>query len=247
MILMYHNIAGEPLFYSSTAEEFADQMRTLGDLGVEVVPVDRYLDALEAGVRPSCTAVLTFDDAYASFAARALPVLERYGYPATVFAPTAHLGGFNHWDEQADPERFRILTAEALQTLAAHPLVTVGSHGVTHSSLGAVGAAALEHEICGSRRHLEDLLETEVTLFAFPYGQRTDVPAASRGILKRCGYRAAFTTEWTRAPHPADLYALGRMEITTGDDAARFARKLFGKPDTWRLRQHARNLKSLFT
>lgn len=244
---MYHNVASQPLFYSSTVEEFVEQMGLLDARDVEVVSLGRYLDRLEERRRPSNVAALTFDDAYVSFAEQALPVLEQFGYPATVFVPTAHVGGANCWDREADPEQFRILGVEALRTLAHHPLVTIGSHGTTHRSLGAVDDDALEREICESKQTLERLLGVDVDLFAFPYGQRGDVPPASGAILTRCGYRAAFTTEWTRTPRPANPYRLGRVEVTAGDDAGRFARKLFGRPDLWRLRQAARNLKRLLT
>lgn len=246
MVLMYHNVATEPLFYSSSTEELVEQMEVLHARRMQVVPVDLYLDGLEGRAQVARPVALTFDDAYASFAERALPVLERFGYPATVFVPTGHTGGFNCWDPAADPEHFRIMDAETLRELARHPLVTIGSHGVSHRSLGGVDGEQLEREICDSKRTLDHELGIEARLFAFPYGQRHDVPPGSRAVLARCGYRAAFTTEWTRHPDPANVYALGRLEITAGDHAARFTRKLFGKLDTWSLRQTARTFKHHF-
>jgi len=64
----------------------------------EVLPVDEALEVMynEGLVRP--TAAITFDDGYANNLSVALPILERYQLPATVYLTTGLVGsGRYHW------------------------------------------------------------------------------------------------------------------------------------------------------
>ena len=47
---------------------------------------------------PGKPIVITFDDAYLDFYDNAWPLLQHYGFPATVFVPTGHVGGDAAWD-----------------------------------------------------------------------------------------------------------------------------------------------------
>jgi peptidoglycan/xylan/chitin deacetylase (PgdA/CDA1 family) len=62
-------------------------------------PAIRLADCAGDG-SPLCTVVVTIDDGYAETLARALPLLERYEIPATVFVATGHLGSAREffWD-----------------------------------------------------------------------------------------------------------------------------------------------------
>ena len=45
------------------------------------------------GTLPDRAVVLTFDDGYADFHSRAMPLLDRYGFTATVFVTTGWVRG----------------------------------------------------------------------------------------------------------------------------------------------------------
>ena len=69
------------------AETLAAALRFLRDKGVEFVSLDRMLDRLESpSVRPF--AAFTFDDGFADSLTHALPVMERFGAPMTVYVAT---------------------------------------------------------------------------------------------------------------------------------------------------------------
>lgn len=56
-----------------------------------VLPLDEAFRRLQQGMLPDRSIVLTFDDAMYDFHARALPLLEEFGFPATVYVPTYHV------------------------------------------------------------------------------------------------------------------------------------------------------------
>jgi peptidoglycan/xylan/chitin deacetylase (PgdA/CDA1 family) len=103
IILMYHRVARvarDPWQLAVWPERFAEQIEALVHLR-RVVPL-RWLAAELAGGRvPRKAAVLTFDDGYADVLAKARPILERYGCPATVFLVTGVIGNSCAfwWDE----------------------------------------------------------------------------------------------------------------------------------------------------
>ena len=94
--------------------------------------LDQWLAALAADggrIRDRVVA-LTFDDAYRDFVTAAWPLLRRYGFTATMFVPTDHVGGRADWDrhlgEPADLMSWRELSALADQGLA------IGAHSGSH-------------------------------------------------------------------------------------------------------------------
>ncbi|RLD38762.1 MAG: hypothetical protein DRI83_02130 [Bacteroidetes bacterium] len=56
---------------------------------------------------PSRTVVLTIDDSYHSFYENGLPLLEEFGYQATIYLNTTHVGhkAYMNWDEVRDAQR----------------------------------------------------------------------------------------------------------------------------------------------
>jgi colanic acid/amylovoran biosynthesis glycosyltransferase len=95
-VLMYHRIGdpaeAPPGMVSATPGTFERQMRWLAATGRAVSLADVL--ATRAGrsrLRPRAVLV-TFDDAYADFAAHGWPVLRSYGIPVTLFVPTAFPG-----------------------------------------------------------------------------------------------------------------------------------------------------------
>lgn len=96
LILCYHGVslADEhewcPGLYvhSSLLEQ---RLEVLRRLDCSVLPLGEALARLYRGELPPRAVVLTFDDGYFDFQARALPVLRRFGYPATVYVTTGRV------------------------------------------------------------------------------------------------------------------------------------------------------------
>jgi peptidoglycan/xylan/chitin deacetylase (PgdA/CDA1 family) len=100
IVLMYHRVAepgDDPWGLCVSPCRFAEQMEVLAR-GARTVPLAALPEAVAAG---RAAVAVTFDDGYADNLSAALPVLERYGIPATVFLATGWVGRPREfwWDE----------------------------------------------------------------------------------------------------------------------------------------------------
>lgn len=93
-ILIYHRVmpAAEPLAIDCVSvAAFEAQMARVA-AHFRVVPLEQAWAEAQAGRIPPGTLCVTFDDGYADNCLHALPVLRRYGLPATVFLTTGPIG-----------------------------------------------------------------------------------------------------------------------------------------------------------
>lgn len=248
-ILMYHQV-GRPLPGDGPGREavpperFAEQMDTLLAAGYEAIPLGDLVRMLESPDRRSggrC-AVITFDDGLRGQLENAVPILERHGVRATFFLiagavgsprPLPHLAPDAPAAGGGPPPREWL----PLDWSEARSLVErgheIGSHSLTHRSLGALGSASIEVEIRGSREVLEHRLGVPVGLFAYPFGSQAcgDCDPRARGPLRRAGYRAACTTAVGRIGPRADPLALRRIPVEPDDGPFRVRCKLAGAYD----------------
>jgi peptidoglycan/xylan/chitin deacetylase (PgdA/CDA1 family) len=72
--------------------QFEQLMRFIA-LNFTVLPLRESVDRLVRGILPHRTCSITFDDGYADNFTLALPILEKYRLPATVFVATGYLDG----------------------------------------------------------------------------------------------------------------------------------------------------------
>jgi peptidoglycan/xylan/chitin deacetylase (PgdA/CDA1 family) len=94
------------------------------------------------------------------------------------------------------------LTIAELQQLAAHPLVTVGAHSMSHPILSRAPIEVQREEIRGSRVALEGWIDRPVTAFAYPNGRPgLDFTVETEGVVAASGMRVAFSTGQQMA-HP---------------------------------------------
>lgn len=92
-ILSYHGISAgkehdyDPGMFMRTGT-FERRMQILKDCRASVLGLDEALRLLSQSRLPPLSVVITFDDGWADFYTDALPVLRRYGFPATVYLTT---------------------------------------------------------------------------------------------------------------------------------------------------------------
>ena len=99
LILCYHGISlddehrWDSQFYMSP-EDFEQRLQVLARGGYTVLPLGTAVQQLYAGTLSPRSVCLTFDDGLFDFQERAMPLLERYGFPATVYL-TTYYSDFN--------------------------------------------------------------------------------------------------------------------------------------------------------
>jgi peptidoglycan/xylan/chitin deacetylase (PgdA/CDA1 family) len=90
VILLYHSISESGDRFSTPPAVFRRQLETLADSGLRCV-------RLEDAMTERGSVALTFDDGYEDFLEQALPLLLRYGFPATLFVVSGQCGGPRRW------------------------------------------------------------------------------------------------------------------------------------------------------
>lgn len=111
--------------------------------------------------------VCTFDDGYAGLINNALPIMNFYGFTATVFVCSDYIGKNNDWNYKDKTTR-RHLDISELKTLQNNGW-EIGSHGVTHQSLLRLNDDDLEYQLSESKRRLQSIFGP-ISSYAYPYG-----------------------------------------------------------------------------
>jgi len=178
---------------------------------------------------------LTFDDGFRDFHTAAFPVLQRHGFSATMYLPTAFIG-----DSRKEFNSREYLTwGEVAELHAAR--IEFGSHTVNHPTLAELSWPDIETELRESKTAIEHRLGYAITSFAYPYAY----PQENRGFTGRLtetlrgqGYRNCVTTVVGRARPGDNPFCLSRLPVNSADDARFLSAKLEGAYD-WLARPQA--------
>lgn len=228
-ILMYHSV--DDRFdrrysrWSVTPRRFARHMQTLRDGGWQVLTVSALADRLDSGRSlPERCVALTFDDGLADFARGALPVLQRFGFDATLYVVAGQVGKTGAWLDALGEGDRPMLSAADLRVLAATG-IEIGGHSMTHPELDLLSKADAAGEIGRSRKVLEDMIDAPVRSFAYPHGYAT---AATRRLVREAGYDTAVRVRHAISSDDEDRFGLSRLIITEDYDEAGLAALLDG-------------------
>jgi peptidoglycan/xylan/chitin deacetylase (PgdA/CDA1 family) len=84
------------------------------------------------------------------------------------------------------------LTKAQLKELSQHPLITIGSHGLSHTCMSCMSEDAVRAEMVKSKLWLENVTRAPCDILVLPYGD-----PANRGVtcVKLAGYRRVVTTK----------------------------------------------------
>lgn len=217
VVLCYHGVTDGP-----PPHRLAVDLKAL-ERHVRSVLWRRYSPGSAADVLDGRRRLLhvTFDDAFRSVEL-ALPVLETFGVPVTVFACTMLADGGRPLnvpelveEVRDDPIAYSTMNWDALRALVERG-VEVGSHTVAHARLTHLADDELERELNDSRAQLEDELRRPCRFLAYPYGELDD---RVRSAAQRAGYDAAFALQVRRSK--IDPYALPRIDLYRDDNLAR--------------------------
>ena len=209
LVLTYHAIEDGPgpLFVSPGL--FETHLDAIQESGASVLTVGQLAAALRQARLPERAVAISFDDAFASVAGVAAPLLLERGLTATVFCVAGYLGRTNNWPSQPTAVARRPLaTADELGEVHRAGF-ELGAHGFDHAPLRGGDAELLDREVVDARTALEEAVETPVTTFAYPYGAG---PSRQAAALVRGTYSAACTARQALVRPGTDIFALPRVD-----------------------------------
>ena len=193
---------------------------------------------------------LTFDDGYANFHSRVLPLLRRHRIPATVFVITSLIGSegpppFDAWSvkygQTLDPEAWRPMNWAEIRECAASGLVTIGGHSHRHLKATSLSPHELAQEAHLSRQILTAELG-DVRCYAYPYGSSRlgYVPDSYVEAVADAGYDLAVTYDLGMVAAETDPLRLPRVEAHGVDNEAIIRAKALGSLAPYRLTDRLR-------
>jgi peptidoglycan/xylan/chitin deacetylase (PgdA/CDA1 family)/protein-L-isoaspartate O-methyltransferase len=215
-ILMYHRIATDGpaalARYRTSPGDFEAQLRYLRDHGFTSASLDEWRAMREVKQPlPGKRVLLTFDDGCTDFIETAWPLLERYGFRATMFLPTDAIGDACRWDAHlGDPAR--VMSWNDLRALQKAG-VEFGSHTATHPLLTGLSPDEMAREALRSRATIAEELGLSVTSIAYPFGAVDRVVESTFGAA---GYLYGVTCEHRCCEVSDRLLALPRIEVSAG-------------------------------
>lgn len=223
-VLCYHDL-GEQAdgLYETSVEDFRSQLGILRDKGFRAITTRELADYLSnAKDIPERSVVITFDDGYKSVLTVAKPILDEFGFRASIFLITDSVGAKRNlsWDD--------------VKQLAAAGW-DVGSHTVTHSNLTKRGRAesAQQHqerivrEISASYARIEEKVGVPPVALAYPFG---NYDAACMQACRDAGYRVALSIDPGAIDQQSDCWRLPRKMVVNGTSARSFERVLATEP-----------------
>ena len=219
-VLSYYRLSkNKPSKTAITRDDFKAQMKYLKDNGYHVITLDQLLGFLDYREQiPEKSVVITFDDGWISIYDIAVPILKEYGFPATIFIYTDFVGGG------------KAMSWKHIKELSEAGF-DIQCQTKTHRNLTALKKKesfreyfnSLEMEISYPKKLIKKKLNKDCNCLAYPYGKTNNLVIA---MLKKHGFRAAFTVDDQPNPFFIDKYKINRSVIYGKYDIEKFKNKL---------------------
>jgi peptidoglycan/xylan/chitin deacetylase (PgdA/CDA1 family) len=233
-IFLYHQIdqlppEKNPIGMATAPHHFEAQMRYLHENGYRSIALKELLDAYHTKrtFAPK-TFVITFDDGYLDNYATAFPIMQQYGFTATIFLVADLVGKHTDWEGQREP--YTLMSWQHVDEMRRHGF-DFGSHTRTHINLKKADVAIAKNEIVTSRQIIQDKTGASVYALAYPYEafypQHCQM-VQEAGYLGACGSPA-------EAESP---YNLWREECFGYETMAQFQRKVAPWHNIWMWTRH---------
>lgn len=170
VILQYHHVSEEtPASTSIAPKQFDKHMQFLQDNNFKVIALSTLVDAIkEKKSLPDKTVVITFDDAYIDILTQGKPILDKHGFPFTIFINPGMVG----------QNTSHFLSWQQLKAMADDGVI-IANHGMHHDSLArtplGMTTQAWLAKNSESLLRAEKIIEAETgqswRYFAYPYGE----------------------------------------------------------------------------
>lgn len=153
-VLMFHHVTSTPEIKCSGCMLDTDKF-------YNIVNLLSNFESLEIALKSphKRKIVITFDDGLADLYTIAYPYLVSRNIPFTAFIITDFL------------DKPGYISTEQLIEMSKNPLVTIGSHGLSHEIFTKMDNTTKINELKDSKKKLEDVINKKVNVFAYSHGQ----------------------------------------------------------------------------
>lgn len=212
-VLLYHSINDRADLVAGGAAlpvaRFEEHMKFLAKSGRALTRTEACMDDRAKGI------VVTFDDGDADTFETALPILEKFQVPATVFVSSSLLDTV--WVDNG--LKRKMMSKSQLRSLAASPLIEIGSHAHLHQSMVERSRSDLLADLTLSRQILEDIVDRRIRFLAYPHGLHDK---AVMDAAQQAGFDAGFGC----TDVCGGKFGLPRIGISSKDSLSRLKVKL---------------------
>lgn len=191
--LMYHRITKKDDLKSGCDMSF--------DLFCEsIAKIGNFIDIKDAlDFKCKNRNAITFDDGTDDIYHIVYPFLTERNIPFTVFVVVDWL----------DTKGY--LTTQQLIEISKNSLVTIGSHGITHTDIKSLSYESQKNELVQSKLRIESIIGKKVEHFAYPHGQRDSTTHEILNSEKI--YRYCFDASGGSATKFNDRFYMPRLRI----------------------------------
>ena len=221
-VLSYHNFAPDKSTNRMmvTQAAFEKQMNFLKEKGYRVITLDQLLDFLDFKSQiPKKAVVITIDDGWRSAYDIALPILKKYGYPATLFVYTDLIVGSN-----------KTLSWQLVKEMADNG-IDIQGHTKTHRNLRLMNKNesfkeyfdTIEKELSESRKIIKAKVGKDIKYLSYPDGEANHLLIE---LVKKEGFVGAFTVKRGGNPFFSHNYRVNRSMIYGDFDLKQFEKNL---------------------
>lgn len=192
-ILMMHSIGGKTGDFNIATKSFEELIAFITTYNV--IRLEEWEDC-------NNFYAVTFDDVFENFFSNGFPILKKHNCPFTIFVSLSLLDSPGY------------ITTEQLKELAACPLCTLGSHGISHMPFADMSSKEFEENLKKSQNRLESITGRKIEMFAFPYGSYYECGFKRKHLVKKY-YRYGFGTVQIPVTSPRLLpnYYLPRINV----------------------------------
>ncbi len=218
-ILTYHNFdPSVPGSMTIDTGRFEEQLRWLKDNGYTVIPLKQLVSYLQGKTNtlPAKPVVITADDGKKSVYTYMLPLARKYNIPVTLFIYPSAISNASYamtWDE------LRELQKTGLFDIQGHTYWHPNFKQEKKRQSPADYQKFVETQLVKSKKVLEEKLNTQVTLLAWPYGiYDNDLEQAA----SNAGYQMAFSIDGRSANRSDNKMAQPRYLLVEGQNMQTF-------------------------
>lgn len=207
-IFTFHAVDARASVISFPLKLFERGMASLHLNGFRTLTLNQAIDYLQRRIPfPARSFVITFDDGYQSVHRQAFPILQCYGFSATVFLTVGESG--KRLDLDSLPSLFNrsMLTWAEIREMQRCG-IEFGAHTLTHPDLTRLPVNRIQVEIVESKAIIENALGAPVPCFAYPYGRYN---SSTREIVRQ-HFRCACSDKLGLAHRSSDLFAIERVD-----------------------------------